>query len=138
MAAVVAVLMVLVATVATVSADESLGELEFSIGQPGQQAYGLEVGVYGVLNSGEFPGPLFVDGQPREVQSIIEADTDAWELAYSGSPDLWASDLVLGKMLTPWVPVIFGYGSTIAASINFVNIAVGAFAYKVFVARAEA
>ena len=34
MAAVVAVLMVLVATVATVSADESLGELEFSIGLP--------------------------------------------------------------------------------------------------------
>ena len=99
MAAVVAVLMVLVATVATVSADESLGELEFSIGQPGQQAFGLEVGVYGVLNSGEFPGPLFVDGQPREIQSIIKADADAWQLTYDGPPDLWGSDLALDRII---------------------------------------
>ena len=40
-------------------------------------------------------------------------------------------------MLTPWVPVFFGYGSTVAASITFVNIAAGAFAYKIFFARTE-
>ena len=257
--AVAALVCVFMATVTTVSSDESLGDLEFSIGQPGQ-AFGVEVGIYGVLHSGEFPGPLFVDGQPRAVQSIIEADADAWTLAYDGPPGLWASDLALGNiiltatyedgrdtrtfhvgghvtarsgttltlapptvgrdwpdklgqrvvisftrraptpavappplledpdtepdsfneflarttpggpvvvqslivllvyaaliftckptpwgimlcalalMLTPWVPVMFGYGSTVAASIVFVNIAAGAFAYKVFFARTE-
>ena len=83
----------------TASADDDLGQLEFSIGQPGAEAFGLEIGAYGALNSGEFPGPLFVDGQPRAVQSIIEADADAWTLAYDGPPDLWASDLALDRML---------------------------------------
>ncbi len=40
-------------------------------------------------------------------------------------------------ILTPWVPVLFGYGSTIAASINMVNIVVGALIYRVFAARTE-
>ena len=94
----VAVAVVLVWT-STASADESLGKLEFSIGQPGAEAFGLEIGAYGALNSGEFPGPLFVDGQPRAVQSIIEADADAWTLAYDGPPDLWGSDLALDRII---------------------------------------
>ena len=40
-------------------------------------------------------------------------------------------------ILTPWVPVLFGYGSTIAASITLVNVVSGAFVYKVFAARTE-
>ena len=40
-------------------------------------------------------------------------------------------------ILTPWVPVVFGFGDTIAASIVFVNVVAGAFVYKVFAARTE-
>ena len=38
---------------------------------------------------------------------------------------------------TPWIPVIFGLGSTIMASIIFINVLAGAFAYKAFAARTE-
>ena len=41
-------------------------------------------------------------------------------------------------IMTPWVPVLFGYGSTMAASIIMVNVLTGAYAYKVFAARTEA
>ena len=40
-------------------------------------------------------------------------------------------------MLTPWVPVIMGYGDVFAASIVFLNIATGAYAYKSWVERTE-
>ena len=40
-------------------------------------------------------------------------------------------------ILTPWAPVMFGIGDTIAASIVFVNVLSGAFVYKVFAARTE-
>ena len=252
----------MLAGTSTASADDDLGSLEFSIGQPGQQAYGVVTGTYGQLhNSGQFPGGLFLDGLPRAVASITEADPDAWTLAYDGPANMWASDLDLDRivievtyedgkdrrafhiggrvtgrsgttltlapptvgrdwndkvservvmrftrraptpavvappvlalpdtqdesfneflsrttpggpvviqslivlivygamiatcrptpwgillcalalMLTPWVPVFFGYGSTIAASIIFLNILAGAFSYKVFMARTEA
>ena len=42
-------------------------------------------------------------------------------------------------IITPWVPVVvFGIGPTIAASIIFVNILTGAYAYKSFAGRTEA
>ena len=42
-------------------------------------------------------------------------------------------------VITPWIPVvIFGIGSTVAASIIFVNILTGAYASKSFAARTEA
>ena len=41
-------------------------------------------------------------------------------------------------VLTPWIPTFFGFGDSIAASIVGVNVAAGAFTYKVFVARTEA
>ena len=40
-------------------------------------------------------------------------------------------------ILTPWVPVLFGYGDPLAAGIIFVNVLAGAYCYKVFVARTE-
>ena len=40
-------------------------------------------------------------------------------------------------ILTPWIPVVFGYGSTIAAAIILANVGSGAFTYKAFVARTE-
>ena len=40
-------------------------------------------------------------------------------------------------ILTPWVPVLFGYGSTMAAGIVLVNVAAASFSYKAFVARTE-
>ena len=59
-------------------------------------------------------------------------------LIFTCKPTPWGILLcALALMLTPWVPVIFGYGSTIAASIIFLNILAGAFSYKAFVARTE-
>lgn len=40
-------------------------------------------------------------------------------------------------IMTPWIPVLFGFGSTIAAVIVLVNVAAGSFSYKVFAARTE-
>lgn len=50
--------------------------------------------------------------------------------------DLWI--LVLALVITPWVPVFFGFGDTIVASLVLFNAAAGAFAYKAWVARTEA
>ena len=41
-------------------------------------------------------------------------------------------------ILTPWLPVLFGYGEPMAAVLVAFNVVVGAFAYKVSVARGEA
>ncbi len=77
-------------------------------------------------------------GGPVVVQSLIVLMVYAG-LIFTCKPTPWGILLcALALMLTPWVPVIFGYGSPVAASIIFVNIAAGAFAYKVFVARAKA
>ena len=46
-----------------------------------------------------------------------------------------AAGLVL--VLTPWLPVLIGFGSSLAASIIFVNVAVGGFAYKAWFRRTE-
>ena len=46
-----------------------------------------------------------------------------------------AAGLVL--VLTPWIPVLIGFGSSLAANIIFVNVAVGDFAYKAWIRRTE-
>ena len=49
--------------------------------------------------------------------------------------------LILGAVvliMTPWIPTFWGFGSTIAASIVGINVAVGAFTYKAWAARTEA
>ena len=46
-----------------------------------------------------------------------------------------AYSLILGGtvlVLTPWVPVIFGLGTVLAAVINFTNILLGAYVYKYY------
>ena len=48
---------------------------------------------------------------------------------------VWVAAITL--IMTPWVPVLFGFGDTIAASINLINVPAGAFVYKVFAARTE-
>ena len=35
----------------------------------------------------------------------------------------------------PWIPVALGFGSTLAASILLVNVALGAFSWKAWMAR---
>ena len=48
--------------------------------------------------------------------------------------------LLLGAVVlitTPWLPVVFGFGSTIAASIVAINVLAGAFTYKAWVGRTE-
>ena len=49
---------------------------------------------------------------------------------------LFLSAVVL--VMTPWVPTFWGFGSTLAASIVFINVALGSYCYKVYVARTEA
>ena len=76
-------------------------------------------------------------GGPVVIQSLIVLIVYATYI-FSAPAKPWT--IMLGAMvlmLTPWVPVIFGYGSTIAASIIFLNILAGAFSYKVFMARTE-
>ena len=49
--------------------------------------------------------------------------------------------LIMGAVvltMTGWVPVLFGFGSTIAASIVAVNVVVGAYTNKAWAARTEA
>ena len=51
-----------------------------------------------------------------------------------------SSSLLLGGailVLTPWIPVIFAFGSVHAAAINLVNILLGAFVYKYFFSARE-
>ena len=43
----------------------------------------------------------------------------------------------LALVLTPWVPVFYGLGSTMAASVVGVNVAAGAYCWKVWAARTE-
>ena len=40
-------------------------------------------------------------------------------------------------IMTPWLPTIWGFGSTMAASIVFVNVVAGAYCYKIYIARTE-
>ena len=57
---------------------------------------------------------------------------------FSAPPTPWGiimSAIVL--ILTPWAPVLFGYGSTMAAAIVLINVVTGAFAYKAYFARTE-
>ena len=76
-------------------------------------------------------------GGPGVVQTLIVLLVYA---AYIFRAPATPWSLIIGAlvlMLTPWVPVLFGYGSTIAASIIFLNVLAGAFSYKVFMARTE-
>ena len=69
-------------------------------------------------------------GGPVVVQSLIVLMVYA-ALIFTCKPTPWGILLcALALMLTPWVPVIFGYGSTIAASIIFLNILAGAFSER--------
>ena len=38
-------------------------------------------------------------------------------------------------LLSSWVPVLLGFGSPLAAAIILVNVALGAFSYKVWMDR---
>ena len=44
---------------------------------------------------------------------------------------------VILLVLSAWVPVVLGFGSTLAASATLINVALGAFTYKAFVGRTE-
>ena len=57
---------------------------------------------------------------------------------FRAPPGAWGvlmSAIVL--VMTPWVPVIWGYGSTLAAALNLLNVGMGTFSYRVLAARAD-
>ena len=61
------VVVVMLVWTSSASADEDLGHLEFTVGHPGEAAYGVVAGTYGEIHSGRYPGALFVDGEARAV-----------------------------------------------------------------------
>ena len=63
-----------------------LGRIVITVGHSGDD-YGLDVGSYGTLDSGEFPGELFNDGNARTVDSIYEDEDGYWYFVYSGAPN---------------------------------------------------
>ena len=69
-----------------------LGRIIITVGHSGDD-YGLDAGSYGTLDSGEFPGELFTDGNPRTVDEIYEDADGNWYWTYSGgTADGWIDD----------------------------------------------
>ena len=57
---------------------------------------------------------------------------------YGAPPTPWGIMLSAGVLvLTPWVPMIFGYGDVIAASIILINVILAAYTYQVYAARTQ-
>ena len=53
-------------------------------------------------------------------------------------PTPWGMMLAAVALIaTPFIPTFFGFGSTIAASIVAVNVALGSYCWKVYGARTE-
>ena len=78
-----------------------------------------------------------VPGGPVAFQLLITIVVFGTFLARAPSTPRGIMFAGLVLMLTPWVPVILGYGDVFAASIVFLDIATGAFAYKVWLGRTE-
>ena len=61
----------------------SLGRIVITVGDSSTD-YGYDSGVYGTLDSGDFPGDLFGDGNSRNVAEIYEDADGYWYFTYSG------------------------------------------------------
>ena len=69
-----------------------LGRIVITLGGSGSD-YGYDSGSYGTLDSGDFPGALFDDGNDRTVAEIYEDGSGYWYFTYSGGlADDWLSD----------------------------------------------
>ena len=69
-----------------------LGRIVISVGRSGMD-YGYDSGSFGILDSGDFPGALFDDGNDRNVAEIYEDGNGAWYFTYSGgAANDWLSD----------------------------------------------
>ena len=60
-----------------------LGRIVITAGRSGGN-YGYDSGSYGTLDSGDFPGALFADGNARTVAEMYEDASGYWYLTYSG------------------------------------------------------
>ena len=66
-----------------------LGTVVIEVGNSGDD-YGYETGAFGSLESGQFPGALFGDGNARNVDQIYEDEDGYWYLAYlGGAANAW-------------------------------------------------
>ena len=69
-----------------------LGRIVITVGSSGA-LYGYDSGAYGSLDSGEWPGALFGDGNSRAVDAIYENADGEWFFTYSGgAADDWLAD----------------------------------------------
>ena len=69
-----------------------LGRIVITVGSSGGN-YGYDSGSYGTLDSGDFPGDLFDDGNDRTPAEIYEDADGHWYFTYSGGlADDWQSD----------------------------------------------
>ena len=69
-----------------------LGRIVITVGSSGA-LYGYDSGSYGTLETGDFPGALFGDGNDRTVAEIREDADGHWFFVYSGGAGAdWLSD----------------------------------------------
>ena len=69
-----------------------LGRIVIDVDNSGSD-YGYDSGSYGTLDSGNFPGALFGDGNARTVAEIYEDDDANWHFRYSGGANNdWLDD----------------------------------------------
>ena len=107
------------------------GQPEFNIVPAALTAPGGEAGSFIEFLSGSTPGG------PVVFQILIVILVFAMFLFKAPSTPQGTIMAAIVLIMTPWLPVLFGYGETIAAVIILVNVSAGSFAYKVFAARTE-
>ena len=78
-----------------------------------------------------------VPGGPVTFQTMVTILVFASVLWKSPATPFGIMFAAIVLVLTPWGPVLLGYGDPIASTIVLVNVTVGAFAYKLWVARTE-
>ena len=76
-------------------------------------------------------------GGPTTIQATITILVFGLFLMKTPASPLGVMTATIVLIMTPWIMVLFGFGSTIAAVIVLVNVATGSFAYKALMGRTE-
>ena len=82
--------------------------MNFIVGTDGAGNYGYKAGEYGNLVGGQFPGELFNDGQPRDIEAIYETPDGKWVFIYADSGMARSTQTDLGYILLGLIPLSLG------------------------------
>lgn len=74
-----------------------LDTITFEVGTNNAGDFGYKAGEYGSLIGGQFPGELFADGQPRNVEAIYETPDGEWVLTFSGGATRRDDTILAGR-----------------------------------------